>query len=185
MDNGLKVQLIVWACVIGLLCGFLAYASHLGRLENSPYAGIHAFFKMPTWDTFRRLYADLASDPWGTVLLQFFFLTIPVPTVTMVVYLELLLLKVSLYTLSVMLIAGRPRFPVNDTTGLIKVQDKLYKPDMVTSLSVAGFTLIVVLATHLIMALNLDDEKAKTEGLFRKKLFHALNPHEQHLSINP
>lgn len=174
MDNAVKVQFIVWACVIGLLVGFLAYASHLGRLENSPYAGIHAFFKVPSWDTFRRLYADLAADPWGTVLLQFFFLTVPVPLVSMTVYLECLLLKVSVYTLSVQMIAGRAHYAVNDKTGLMKRHDKVNQPNKVTSLVVVGFTIIVVLATHLIMALDVDDARGREERTFKEKLSHVL-----------
>ena len=174
MDKAVRIQFIVWACVVGLLIGFLAYASHLGRLENSPYTGIHAFFKVPTWDNFRRLYADLAADPWGTVLLQFFFLTIPIPLVSMTVYLEFLLLKVSLYTLSVQMIAGRAHYAVNDKTGTLKQHDQVNTPDRVTSLVVVGFTIIVVLATHLIMALDVDDAKGREEGKFREKLSHVL-----------
>jgi hypothetical protein len=176
MDKVVKVQLVVWACVVGLLGAYLAYASHLGRLENSPYEGIHAFFKLPTWTNFRRLYADLASDPWGNVLLQVFFLTIPLPPVRMVVYLEFLLLKVAVYTLSIQLIAGRAHYAVNDTTGEMKTKDSISKPDKVTSIVVVGFTIIVILSTHLIMALDVDDAKSKEEGKFREKLYQILDP---------
>lgn len=170
MDRVIKVQLIVWACVIGLLFGFLAYTSHLGKLENSPYSGIHAFFKLPTWTNFRKLYADLASDPWGTVLLQGFFLTIPVPVVSMTVFLEFLLLKIALYTLSVQMIAGRAHYAVNDKSGIAKAQDKVNKPNNVTSIVVVGFTIIIVLVTHLLMALDVDRSKEKDEKSFRQKL---------------
>jgi len=164
MSSALKIQLIVWACVIGILIGFLAYANHLGRLENSPYSGVHAFFKIPTWDNFRKLYANLAADPWGNVLLQFFFLTIPVPAVSMVVYLELLLLKVSLYTLSIQMIAGRPEYDLS------KAKSNGAKPDRLTSVVVVALTIIIVLATHLIMALDVDDARLKQEDTFRRKL---------------
>lgn len=162
-----KVQFISWVIVVFLLIVFVIYAAHLGKLSNSPFYGVYSFFRTPTWTNFRRLYGDIAASPWGNILLQFFFMSIPVPISSMLIYLELLLLKVSMYSLSVQLIAGDPVYSPG-------VETSSGKFNRVSSIIVVSIAVAVVLFTHLVMALQTDDKLYDDKLLFTRNLRNEL-----------
>jgi hypothetical protein len=62
------------------------------------------------------------------------------------------------------MIAGRPEYDLS------KAKSKGAKPDRLTSVVAVALTIIIVLATHLIMALDVDDARLKQEDTFRRKL---------------
>lgn len=167
INKYIKIQIIAWVSVIILLAAYICYTSHLGKLTNSPYSGVYEFFHTPTWKNFRRLYGDIVASPWGNILLQFFFMTIPVPKSSMIMYLELLLLKVSMYSLSVQMIAGDPVYSPN-------VETSSSKSNRVSSIVVVSIAIVVVLFTHLVTSLHTDDNRYVDELTFKRNLKEEL-----------
>lgn len=160
-----KQQVAVFVSVLVVLVGFVIYATYVGRLPASPYAGMYAFFKDPSWLNFRRAYGDLVADAWGNMLLSFVFLTIPVPKVPTLLFLELLMLKTSLYNLTVALVAGKA---VYDPSVTLDVTDK------VGTWSSVGVAVVIVLATHLVVGIQHMRRDQRAKDAFEARLKTAL-----------
>lgn len=165
MSSWMKIQLGVFLTVIGLLAVFIIYAAHVGRLDGSPYKGIHDFFKDPSWNNFRRFYGDLVTDSWGDILLSFLFLTIPLPEMPSIIFLEMLLLKVAVYKLTVRFIAGTPEFDIEKP---VPVSDKI------GTWSSLGIAIVIVLVTHLIIGVKGLRKSQVKETKFKTHLLRTL-----------
>jgi len=160
-SSWIKIQLAVFLIVVGLLVVFILYAARVGRLEGSPYKGVYEFFHDPSWINFRKFYGCLAADAWGDTLLSFLFLTIPLPEMPPIIFLESLLLKVALYKLSVQFFAGTPQYDVNRKVAL---------SDKIGTWSSLGIAIVIVLVTHLIIGIKGLRVSQQKENRFQKHL---------------
>jgi hypothetical protein len=160
-DDWLKPQVAVFVSVLAVLVGFVIYATYVGRLPGSPYAGMYAFLKDPSWLNFRRAYGDLVADAWGNMLLTFVFLSVPVPKVPTLVFLELLMLKTALYNLTVALFAGKPVYVPSA---------KLDVTDKVGTWSSVGVAVVIVLATHLVINMQRMRRDQRAKDAFEARL---------------
>lgn len=170
MNSWIRLQLIVFAIITGVLIAFIGYAAHIGRLEGSSYRGVHLFFKQPSWKTWKGLYAALAGDIWGDMLLTYWFLTIPVPVVSVVVYLEFMLIKISLYKLSVMFTAGKPKY----TPG-----EKVPVSDHVGIWVFLGLSILITVVTHFVTDMKTQSKLEEKEVLFKTSLRKTLSKVER------
>lgn len=116
-----KAQWIGFTVALILFIGWQWYHHH-----KSPYNPIvtsaREFFSAPTWYTFKKLVAAVASDPWQTVAVLFLLVLFPAPFLPHTAHgrIKVLLSKLGVLALLALVVIGTPSYDVKENQDLVK-----------------------------------------------------------------